>query len=68
MQLGVGDFSPLRVGAPPQVPGAQISGVGCLRAPAAKSGSEGQLAQKKGVGYREGERVKEREPKGYVVN
>lgn len=59
---------PLRHGVSPQVPGAQVLGVGCLRAPELESGSEGQLAGKKwGWGTGRG-RERVREPKGYVVN
>lgn len=67
--FGVGGSSPLRDGAFPVAPGAWVFGVGCLRALEPESGSEGQLAGKRGWSAGRGrERAKKREPKGYVVN
>lgn len=61
-------ISPKRWGIS-QAPGAWVFGVGCLRAPEPESGSEGQLAGKRGWSAGRGrERAKKREPKGYVVN
>lgn len=58
--FGVGGLSPLRVGISPQVPGAQVFGVGCLRAPEPESQPQRGGRLKKEVGCGEGERKSKR--------
>lgn len=52
--FGVGGLSPLRVGISPQVPGAQVFGVGCLRAPEPESQPQRGGRLNKGGGVRGG--------------